>query len=73
LHPAKSRSADFEFTWLNFFSLLKVVVFDIIVVKQIENPQKKNLKKELFSFFKRSLSRKRYVIKGKTKLLITQI
>jgi hypothetical protein len=36
---------------------------------------KKNTKKEeeLFSLLKRSLSRKRYVMKGKTKLLITQI
>jgi hypothetical protein len=54
------------------------MVFDIIIVEWVENPRKikiKNLKKELFSFLKRSLSRKRYVMKGKTKLLIpvTQI
>jgi hypothetical protein len=30
---AKSGSIDFEFPWLDFFSLLKVVVFDIIVEK----------------------------------------
>jgi hypothetical protein len=33
LHPAKLESANFEFLWLNFFSLHKVHVFYIIVVK----------------------------------------
>jgi hypothetical protein len=65
---------DFEFILLNFFSLLKVEVFNIIAVNRVENlRKKKTFKKELSSFLKRSLSRKRCVMIGKTKLLITQI
>jgi hypothetical protein len=33
LHPEKLRSIDFEFPWLNSFSLFRVEVFDVIVVK----------------------------------------
>jgi hypothetical protein len=71
--PYKVKVSRLWISLVNFFSLLKAVVFDIIVVKWVEIPQKKNLKKELFSFLKRSLSRKRYVMKGKIKPLMTQI
>jgi hypothetical protein len=55
------------------FSLLEVKVFDV-VGNWVENPPKnKNLKTELFLFLKKSSRRKRYVMKGKTRLLITQI
>jgi hypothetical protein len=54
-----------------FFTLLKVVVFDTIVVKWAKNPpKKKNLKWEFFSFPKGPSYRKTYAMKGKTKLLI---
>jgi hypothetical protein len=33
-------SVDFEFPWLNYFSLLRVGVFDTIVVEWVENPKK---------------------------------
>jgi hypothetical protein len=33
LHPAKAWSANFEFPWLNSFSLFRMEVFDVIVVK----------------------------------------
>jgi hypothetical protein len=44
--PCKIRVNKLEFPWLIFYSLLRVEVFYIIVVKWVENPQEKiNLKK----------------------------
>ena len=72
--PCKRRVSRLWIPLINFFSLLKVVVFDIVVAKWVENPWKKeNLKKYLFSIIKRYLSRQRYVMKRNTKLLIIQI
>jgi hypothetical protein len=52
LHLAKLGWANFEFLWLNFFSLLKVKVFDIIVVNQVENLKKKSQKWIIFISYK---------------------
>jgi hypothetical protein len=41
--------------------------------KKRKKRKKRKPQKELFSFLKRSLSKKRYVMKGKIKLLITQM
>jgi hypothetical protein len=71
--PCKIRVSRLWISLTNFFFIAQSWGFYIIVVKWVENPWKKKFKKEFYSFLKWSLSRKRYVMKGKTKLLITQI
>ena len=61
--PCKTRSANFESSWLKTFALHKLEAFDILLRNWVESPQKElKSKKHLFSFFKGSSSRKRYEI-----------
>jgi hypothetical protein len=64
LTPCKTRSTNFESFWLETFALHNIGDFDIMLENWIKFIKKKS-RKYLFSFFKNSLSRKKYVIKGK--------
>ena len=70
----KIGSTKFESSWFETFILYKVEAFDIMLRNWIKNPKKKkkpNL--YIFLFFKRSLSRKRYVIKEKKSELLIML
>jgi hypothetical protein len=70
--PCKARSANFEPSWLQIFLLYKIEALDIMLGNWAENPLRKT-KKSSSSFFKGSLNKKMYVLKERTKLLITLI
>jgi hypothetical protein len=62
----KTSSTNFESSWLNTFVLHKVEAFNIELNKiELKIHQKKRSIKSLFSFFKGSSNRRRYVIRGK--------
>jgi hypothetical protein len=63
LYSTKQGQQTLNSLGLKSFGLHKIEAFDIMLGNWVEDPQK--LKKSLSSFFKGSLSKKRYEKKGK--------
>jgi hypothetical protein len=71
LTPCKTSLANFESSWLKFFCTTQSWgVWYCIKKLDWKSIKKLKAKRSLFSFFNGSSNRKKYVIRGKNKLLL---